>query len=431
MKKPRVHMLHILYWLILSVPVSLCTILFIFCRDIKDIRMMIAGNYSTAALISSMIILFLQQKEPKIRQHLIPILFVPPLGLLTLATASTAAWLFLLLMSICVGMLLRSAAVALTAFIHKKRRMKDVKQPAETQPAETQPADPPDQIAPRSHGEPSAITFPVKDVIKERLARCQYWNLWYGLHAISDYDGHTGIHYGKLWQINRMTGEPRLLTSMQENHSSYTQLSIQNCTEMDIRRCGNEKLKDFTTENWRDYVPDKPLDPISQKSAMVVPAEACRPGKKVDVDAYFLVSSHQIDAYYYEHQIIYLRCCDTGWRLFLHSREHTYIPRKIMTDEALLKQLAEEPYVYDRLLTADETAYMMHLLPDRHDGVQGARSAQCFVHGQKGPLEACYWKDGYCVDCAQLPHIPKLFEKLAELAERGLSVEGADSGQEA
>lgn len=265
---------------------------------------------------------------------------------------------------------------------------------------------------------PSDITFPVKDVIRKPLARLEYWNKWQILHSYpSEHDSFSFL------EINCLTGELRRHTtisrSQDEPHHVYD-----SCTEQDVLRCGDETLKDFTADNWQAYV--KPPRPVSLRSPLTVSAAECRPGKTTDVDAYFMLHSHQVDAYYFESSTIYLRRCDTGWRLFLlqcGDRLDGRLARMKMTDESYLRHLAETQFhTFDRLLTAEETAYVMNLLPAQHDGAEGLLDDWKTVRGQWGPTSACYWKDGFCVDCVQLPHIPMLFEKLAEVAERGLTV---------
>ena len=454
MKDSEIGSRHILCDLISCVPTALFAVLLIFFRDVPDILLMPAAGYGLSALGSVLIVMHLQKDERELQRCLFPFILVIPLCLSALFAGGRMAWLFLLLESVCVGFLMGSAAETVVDAIRERRSNTIAKNAPAAKPAAVIPRAasvqrpnvdektiPADQLVPAQaqtlqaqtipdhRGDPSAITFPVKDVIGEQLACCRYWNLWHTLHrtrSARDLSCCT-------WEINGLTGELRLVTSIQQDRYEDPQRFVESCTEQDIRSCGDEKLKDFTADKWRDYVPDRPPWPVTLRPALIVPAQACRPGKAADVDAYCMEHTRQVGPYEFETRYIYLRRCDTGWRLFDGSSIYMSVSffRRTVEDEHRLRALTEFPYVYDRLLTADETAYVMNLLPDRHDGVRGSYSSQRFALGQEGKMVACYWKDGYCVDCAQLQHIPDLFETLAKLAERGLSVADGSDDREA
>ena len=432
---------NILLCLVLLAPIALCIALFLPNRDNTEMPVLLAAIFLFASMISLFPVLHLQKDQQKIARATVPFVAACPLGILAVSNGGAMAWMFVLLESLCLGLLLCTAAEAILDVIHRRRAQAAAakaaparkaspaaphaeRKPAQAPVAKTAPARPassPVRTAIHEWESPrpprpslSDITFPVKDVIGEPFARGQYYDLWKYLYLYPRGNDSTS-HL----EINRLTGEVRRVTREYRGQESAT--FIDRCTELDIRRCGDEKLKDFTAANWRAYVPETPPRPIPQRTALVVSAEECRPGITTDVDAYYMVRTRQTGRSEFEFCCIYLRRCDTGWRLFCKYDpfDSCYTVRPNVADEQQLRQLTEDEYTFDRLLTADETAWVMNLLPARHDGVQGIRSD--WLAG--GTLEACYWKDGFRVDCAQLPHLPSLFEKLAALAERGLVVE--------
>lgn len=183
-----------------------------------------------------------------------------------------------------------------------------------------------------------------------------------------------------------------------------------------------QKFESFTEENWKDFVTDSSINEpsISELSKKEV-SKTEKVSREPDFDAYYIVIHRHFGS-----DMVFLRKTDNGWRVF--KRSPGFFPVEDCTEQAIA-ELMNRTYdcqmhtCIDRIVSADELAYAMHNMPEKHpdERPDGAlRKLTPISMYQDDQTVACYLKNGKWIPCADFENILKISNDISTLASNRL-----------